>query len=380
MDKIRFGIVGSGYMAKLHSLALRNIGAYLYPKLPSIEMVRMADIIPAAAKEGADRWGWKSHTSEWKEITRADDIDVVIVITPNDSHADIAIDAFEHGKHVFCEKPLSNTVDEAERMVQAARNSGKVNLVNFSYRTWPGVELARQLIREGELGELLHFEGHFFQDYAADPNLPFSWRFDKAVSGGGAFGDIGSHIMDIACALMGPVESVTASTRRLYESRPVGKSNAETVTVDDLTASLVRFSNGALGSVHASWAATGHKSDLAFSVTGTKGALSFSWERNNELHFFSSADPQRTGGFRRIMLGGIHPEADPFWYAQGQGLGYGEAFVVTARRAIEAIISGKVNAAPNFEQALHINRVIAGAFQAADERRWVDIAPTGAFD
>ncbi|ACP21915.1 putative dehydrogenase (plasmid) [Sinorhizobium fredii NGR234] len=380
MEKIRFGIVGSGYMAKLHSLALRNIGAYLWPKLPRIEMVRMADIVPEAAKEGAERWGWQSHTSDWKEVTRADDIDVVIIITPNDSHADIAIDAFSHGKHVFCEKPLSNTVAEAERMTEAARASGKVNLVNFSYRTWPGIELARQLIREGELGEVLHFEGHFFQDYAADPALPFSWRFDKPVSGGGAFGDIGSHIMDIASALMGPVESITAKTRRLYEKRPVNGPDAKQVTVDDLTASLVQFSNGALGSVHASWAAAGHKSDLSFSVTGTKGALSFSWERNNELHFFSAADPQRVGGFRRIMLGGIHPEADPFWYAQGQGLGYGEAFVVTARRAIEAVIDANPNAAPNFAQALHINRVIAGAFQAAEEDRWVKIEKTSAFD
>ncbi|WP_216332469.1 Gfo/Idh/MocA family protein [Rhizobium sp. X9] len=380
MEKIRFGIVGSGYMAKLHSLALRNIGAYLWPKLPQIEMVRMADIVPQAAKDGAERWGWKSHTSDWKEVTRADDIDVVIIITPNNSHADIAIDAFEHGKHVFCEKPLSSTVAEAERMTKAAQASGKVNLVNFSYRTWPGVELARQLIREGELGEVLHFEGRYFQEYAADPELPFSWRFDKSVSGGGAFGDIGSHIMDIACALMGPVDSIAAKTKRFYEKRPVNGPNSKEVTVDDLTTSLVQFSNGALGSVHASWAATGHKCDLSFSVIGTKGSLSFSWERSNELHFFSADDPQRVGGFRRIMLGGIHPEADPFWYAQGQGLGYGEAFVITARRAIEAVINANTNAAPNFAQALHINRVIAGAFQAAEEDRWVKIEKTDAFD
>lgn len=379
MDRIRFGIVGSGYMAKLHSLALRNIGCYLWPTLPRIEMVLMADIVADAAREGAARWGWQDHTADWKEVTRAPDIDVVIVITPNDSHAEIAIDAFDHGKHVFCEKPLSNTVAAAERMAEAARKSGKVNIVNFSYRTWPGVELARQLIRDGELGDLLHFEGHFFQDYAADPGLPFSWRFDRSVAGGGAFGDIGSHIMDIACALMGPVEAIAARSTRLYDRRPAEAPDGREVTVDDLTASLVQFSNGALGSVHASWAATGHKSDLSFSVTGTKGSLSFSWERNNELHFFSVADPQRTGGFRRIMLGGIHPEADPFWYAQGQGLGYGEAFVVTARRAIEAVMRNDLNATPNFQQALHINRVIAGAYQSAEEDRWVRIPETAAF-
>lgn len=379
MNRIRFGIVGSGYMAKLHSLALRNIGAYLWPALPAIEMMRMADIVPEAARQGAERWGWKSHTEDWMSVTRADDIDAVIVITPNSSHAEIAIDAFEHGKHVFCEKPLSNTVRDAERMAEAARRSGKVALVNFSYRTWPGVELARELIGEGAIGELLHFDGHFFQDYAADEALPFSWRFDKAVSGGGAFGDIGSHIMDIACALMGPVARITAKSRTMFERRPMTGPGQTPVTVDDLTSSLVEFRSGAIGSVHASWAATGHKSDLGFSLFGTKGAIKFSWERNNELQLFSAEDPQRVGGFRRIMLGGIHPEADPFWYAQGQGLGYGEAFVVTSRRMIEAIASNNTRVSPSFEEGLHVARVISAAQTAAVAGTWNDVEPTSAY-
>jgi predicted dehydrogenase len=371
---LRFGIVGSGYMAKLHSLALRNIRAYLWPELPQIRMVRMADIVPEAAREGATRWGWESHCGDWKDVTRADDIDIVIIITPNNSHLEIALDSFDHGKHVFCEKPLANTVAAAEQMAQAAARSGRVNVVNFSYRTWPGVELARQLIGAGELGELLHFEGHFFQDYAADPSLPFGWRFDRAVSGGGAFGDIGSHITDIAVALMGPVARITARTRRLYPERPVCGPNAVPVMVDDLTASLVEFHNGAVGSIHASWAAAGHKSDLSFSVVGTKGSLQFSWERNNELHFFSGNDPQRTGGFRRIMLGGIHPEASPFWYAQGQGLGYGEAFVITLRRCIDAVLRNQPNQSPNFAEALHINRVIDAAYRSAETGNTIDVA------
>lgn len=379
MERIRFGIIGSGYMAKMHSLALRNIGAFLWPSLPRIEMVRMADIVGEAAREGAERWGWADHTTDWKRVTRADDIDVVIVITPNDSHALYAIDAFEHGKHVFCEKPLANTVEAAERMALAAKKSGKVNIVNFSYRTWPGVEFARQLIADGELGELLHFEGHFFQDYAAEPALPFGWRFDKNVAGGGAFGDIGSHIMDIACALMGPVEAISARSRRLHERRPVGDASGRAVSVDDLTDSLVQFASGAIGSVHASWAATGFKSDLAFTVVGTKGSVQFSWERNNELHFFTNADDKTTAGFRRIMLGGIHPEAAPFWYAQGQGLGYGEAFVITARRAIEAVIRNNTEAKPSFEEALHVARVIEAAYRSIESEQWAAIPATSAF-
>lgn len=370
---IRFGIIGSGYMAKMHSLALRNIGAFLWKKLPKIEMVRMADIVPAMAEEGAARWGWAEHTTDWKEITRADDIDAVIIITPNDSHALYAIDAFEHGKHVFCEKPLANTVADAERMVAAAKHSGKIGVVNFSYRTWPAIEFTRQLIAKGELGDLLHFEGHFFQDYAADPALPYGWRFDKSVAGGGAFGDIGSHIMDIACSLCGPVDRIAAVTKRFYERRPVGGPDAKQVTVDDLTATLVQFKGGATGSVHASWAATGQKSSLAYTLIGTKGSVSFDWERNNELNFYTTKDPITTAGARRIMLGGIHPEAEPFWYAQGQGMGYGEAFVITARRMIEAIVADNKHAEPSFEQALHVSRVVNAVYEAADKCEWVRV-------
>jgi predicted dehydrogenase len=372
--ELKLGIVGAGYMAKTHSLALRNIEPLLWPDAPVIILQRMADVSEKAASTGASRWGWKESTTDWREITQASDIDAVIVITPNNSHAEIAIDAFEHGKHVFCEKPLAHSVESAERMESAAVKSGKVNVVNFAYRCWPAVEFARQLIRRGEIGEPLHFQGHFFQDYAADKSLPFSWRFDHRLAGGGAIGDLGSHIFDVACALMGGVKSVTARSRRLYPRRPAldGEGGTE-VTVDDLTASLVQFRSGATGSIHASWAATGHKSDLAFSIVGSEGALEFQWERNNELHFYSAKDEKIKAGFRRIVIGGIHPEAGIFWQAQGQGLGYGDAFVVTARRLLEGIQRGDPATEPNFTQALHISRIIEAAVQAGQSDRWIEV-------
>ena len=373
---LRFGIVGSGYMAKTHSLALRNIDSLLWPETPKIDMVRMIDINPEAAEKAAARWGWRHHGSEWQAVTRADDIDAVVIITPNDSHAEIAIDAFRHGKHVLCEKPLANTVASAQRMADAAAASGKANIVNFAYRTWPAIELARKLIQDGELGEIIHFEGHYFQDYARDPSLPFAWRFDKNAAGAGAFGDIGSHIMDIACALVGPVTGICAKTRRFFAERPAGSSGtgSREVTVDDMTCTLVEFANGAVGSVHASWAATGHKCDLGFTVIGTKGSIKFTWERSNELHFFSADDPPEVGGFRRIVIGGIHPEAAPFWYAQGQGLGYGEAFVITLRRLIDAITTGDPSIGPNFAEGLHISKVVEAAMRSAESGGWESVA------
>ena len=372
MHRLRFGIVGSGYMAKTHSLALRNIEGFLWPNMPHVEMVRLADINGKLAEDNAKRWGWREATTDWRNITRADDIDAVVIITPNDSHEEISVDAFEHGKHVLCEKPLAHSHTAARRMVEAARKSGKVNIVNFVYRCWPAMQFAAKLIAEGELGELRHFEGHFFQDYANDPALPFAWRFDKRTAGGGAFGDIGSHITDIAVALMGPIGRVAGNSRTYFPERP-SPNGPQKVTVDDMTTALVEFTSGATGSIHASWAATGHKSDLAFCIVGSKGSLSFSWERNNEIQLYTEADRKDRNGFRRIMLGGIHPEAEPFWYAQGQGLGYGESFVITARRLIEAIQRNDANASPNFAEAAHVNAVVEAVLEAASSGCWKEV-------
>ncbi|MEQ8966936.1 MAG: Gfo/Idh/MocA family oxidoreductase [Azospirillaceae bacterium] len=376
MDTIRFGIVGSGYMAKLHSLALRNLEGYLWPDCPRLVLARMADIAPDSARDGAARWGWHGWTGDWREVTRAADIDAVIVITPNDSHAEIAIDAFEHGKHVFCEKPLSNRPADAERMVAAQARSARVGMVNFAYRTWPAVALARELVETGEIGEVLHFDGRFFQDYAADPETPHSWRFDRAVAGGGAFADIGSHITDIACALAGPVERVAAASRRLHDRRPAG-GEARPVTVDDLTGALVVFRGGAMGAIHACWAAPGHKSSLTFTLVGTEGSVRFDWESANALEVYLARGCLRTNGFRRVMIGGIHPDADPFWFAQGQGLGYGEAFVITARKFVEAVRDGRTPPGPDFREALHVARVVAAVDEAAASGSWVPVAGDG---
>jgi predicted dehydrogenase len=372
VKSLKFGIVGSGYMAKTHSLALRNIEGFLWPNMPRIEMVRLADIDARLAEESARRWGWAEATTDWKQITRADDIDVVVIITPNDSHEEIASDAFANGKHVFCEKPLASSAASAKRMAEAASRSGKVNMVNFVYRCWPAVQFARKLVESGELGELRHFEGHFFQDYANAPDLPYAWRFDSARAGAGAGGDLGSHISDIAVALVGPIARVAASSRTYFPLRVEGAA-MRNVTVDDMMTTLVEFRSGATGSIHSCWAATGHKSDLAFTLIGSKGALSFSWERNNEIHLYTEAEQKDRNGFRRIMIGGIHPEAEPFWYAQGQGLGYGEAFVITARRLIEAIQKNDTSASPSFAEAAHINAVIEATVKAAATRQWQEV-------
>ena len=373
-DVLRIGMVGAGYMAKMHSLSFRNASALNAGGLPRVELVRLVDKIEASAQEGAARYGWSAAATDWKAVTRAADIDAVIIATPNDSHSEIAIDALENGKHILCEKPLANELASADEMALRARNSSQIAMVNFVYRCWPAVELARRLIASGEIGEVLHFEGRFFQDYASDPDLPFSWRFDKDVAGSGAFGDIGSHISDIALLLVGPISRVSAVTRRIHTTRKDQTGGQRSVSVDDLASTLVEFECGALGTIQASWAAPGHKCDLSFSITGSKGSIVFSWERSNELHLYSTADPQLTGGFRRILMGGMHPGAEPFWYAQAQGIGYAEAFSIVATRFLQAIATNDKTIGPTFEQGLTASRFIDATLRAAESGRWEEVS------
>jgi predicted dehydrogenase len=363
-------------MAKAHSLALRAITGFDWPAAPRFELRRVVDLDGRAAEAAAARWGWQAHGTDWRAVTQADDIDVVDIITPNDTHAAIAIDALKHGKHVLCEKPMSNALESGRAMYDAAQASGRQGVVNFVYRVWPAIEQAKRLIAEGALGEVRLFDGHFFQDYALDPAMPFQWRHRRAVSGGGAFGDIGAHIADIARYLVGDVSRVAARARRFNQRRPVapGSSESVAVDVDDATMTVVEFASGALGTIHASWAATGHKTDLGFTVIGSRGALRFTWERSNELHFFDQDDPVDRGGFRNIVLSGHHPGAEHFWFAPGQGMGYGEAFVLVVRRLARAILNGEP-ASPSFEDGLRCLEFVQAANQASESDGWVELTP-----
>ena len=370
---IRIGVVGAGYMAKMHSLALRNLTGFGWPLLPRLEMRRIADISREAADSAAQQWGWASATMNWHDVTRADDIDAVIILTPNDSHCEIATDAFRHGKHVLCEKPLANTLDSAAEMLAAFRSSNRRGMVNFVYRNWPAIQITRKLITEKRLGELLYFTGCFFQDYAADSALPHAWRHSRAVAGSGALGDIGSHIIDIACHLVGPIAKLSARTSRLLPTRPDPVGRPVDVDVDDLAVLLAGFRSGATGSISAGWAMTGHKTHLAFTIVGTKGTVKFDWERSNELMFYEGGAEPELEGFRRIVLGGMHPQADMFWYAPGQGLGYAEAFTITLRRFIESVVTG-IDSSPSFDEAYLVSEVTDAALRAAESGRWVELS------
>lgn len=383
----RIGMIGAGFMAKLHSLSMHNIGALTGDPRDRFHLSRLVDSNAELAAEEAHRWGWAASGEDWRSVTRDPDIDVVDIATPNDCHHEVCLDAFAQGKHVLCEKPLSVDSATAADMARHAHASGKVHMVNFTYRAWPAIAQARQLIQEGRLGRIRHFEGHFFQDHNNDATIPLHWRFRKGPAGAGALGDVGSHIIDLARFLVGEIDSVSAVTQRFIEERPLphNRTLKGAVEVDDLAAALVRFDNGATGTLKASWALPGFKNDVFFVVVGDKGAIRFSWERNNELQFFDSADEPRLSGYRTILLGRAHPGAELFWFpalggdlglgVTAQGLGYGDAFALSFRHFVNALKTGE-SPAPNFVDGLRCCEIIDAILASAEQERWVKVEKT----
>lgn len=368
-------MIGGGFMGRVYSLALGAVNGLAAVSVPRAEMTRFADQSPEVAQALASAWGWRRHGTDWREVTRDPEVDLVLVLTPNDSHAEIAIDALQAGKHVLCEKPLSNTLDGARAMYRTAKASGRAHQVGFSYRKWPAIQVAQEIVAAGELGEIVHYRGRYFHDYALDPAMPFTWRLDRRVSGGGSGADIGSHVIDTARFLRGrDIVRVCATQRTFIGDRPVAGRPGErrAVDVDEITDMLVEFDDGVPGVLQTSWLAGGHKIDLGFAVHGLKGSVEFSSEQTNELKLFRTADPARESGFKTIPIGPAHKGFDMFWPVPGMGLSFADGFVIGLRDLLVSIGGGPA-ATPSFLDGMRANEVVAAAQASAEARAWTRV-------
>ena len=393
MTKRDLGVamIGYSFMGAAHSQAWRTAPAFFdLPMHPRLRAICGRDADAAGAVAG--RFGWESVETDWREVLGRDDIDLVDICTPGDTHAEIAIAALEAGKHVLCEKPLANTVAEAEKMTEAARAAaarGVRSMVGFTYRRAPAVSLARQLVEEGRIGTVRHVRGQYLQDWLVDEDAPMSWRLDRTRAGSGALGDIGAHVVDMAQFVTGDhITSVGGVMETFVRSRPVagehatlGGTSSETqeraeVTVDDAAAFTARFGSGALGVFEATRYATGRKNALRLEVNGTRGSLAFDFEDMNVLQWYDATEPARTAGFRRI----IATEADhPYvaaWWPPGHGLGYEHGFTHQVVDLVSAI-ADDTDPRPSFDDGLAVQRVLgavetssaAGAVQDVEDPR-----------
>ncbi|WP_052869198.1 Gfo/Idh/MocA family protein [Streptomyces niger] len=361
------GMVGYAFMGAAHSQGWRTAArVFDLPLRPAMNAVcgRDADGVRAAA----DRLGWAAAETDWRALIARDDVDVVDICTPGDSHAEIAIAALEAGKHVLCEKPLANTVAEAEAMVaaaEAARTRGRIAMTGFNYRRTPAMALARRFVEEGRLGRLRHLRATYLQDWLVDAEAPMTWRLRKESAGSGALGDLGAHIVDLAQYLAGEaLTGVSAVTETFVRQRPLPSGGTDEVTVDDAALFTGRFASGALASFEASRVAAGRKNALRIELNGDRGSLSFDLERLNELSFHDHTEPSVAAGFRRILVTEPdHPYLEG-WWPPGHGLGYEHTFVHQARDLVHAIAAG-TDPTPSFAEGLRVQRVLAAVEESA---------------
>ena len=384
---LRVGMVGHAFMGRVHSHAWRSAARFFdLPLEPQLTAVCGRD--EARVADAAERLGWESTETDWRRLVERDDIDLVDVCTPGDSHAEIAIAALEAGKHVLCEKPLANSVAEAESMASAAaaaRDRGVFAMVGFTYRRAPAIGLARQLVEEGRLGRIHHVRAQYLQDWIADPSAPMSWRLDKEQAGSGALGDIGAHIVDLTQHVTGDrIESVTGAMRTFVDRRPLSGSAAllgsssganghgyGTVTVDDATSFLARFAGGAMGVFEATRFATGRKNALRLEVNGSEGSLAFDFEEMNVLHFHDATEDDRNAGFRRILVTEpSHPWVSG-WWPPGHGLGYEHGFTHQVVDLVRAVAAGE-QPRPSFADGLDVQAVLAAVERSAETGSWHD--------
>jgi len=370
-------MIGSGFMGAAHSQGWRTAPRFFdLPAEPEMAVIvgRDAERIEAARQ----KFGWAAAETDWRRIIDDPAIDIVDICTPGDSHADIAIAALDAGKHVLCEKPLANDVDEAERMADAARRAadrGVRSMVGFSYRRVPAIGVARALIADGRLGEIRQTRATYLQDWLVDENAPMTWRLDKALAGSGSLGDIGAHAIDMIQHLTGTtVDSVSGTlatfvTERplLGETRGLGGTASEKrgqVTVDDAAWFTGRLSSGVIGSFEATRFATGRKNAFRFEISGSRGAIAFDMEAMNELQFYDATAPAGERGFTRILA--TEPE-HPYaanWWPTGHALGYEHAFSHEVVDFVTGIVAGR-DPEPSFADGLQVQRVLAAVERSA---------------
>lgn len=382
-DTLNIGLIGSGFMGQAHADAIRR-AAMLYRDLPAVPRLAMlADATPDLAASAAARFGVARHTGDWRALVADPDIDVVDITAPNALHHDMALAAIAAGKHVYCEKPLSVTLAEAEEMTAAAQAAGVKTMVAFNNIKTPAAMLARQIIDRGEIGTPMRFRGWFDQGFFNDPDLPFSWRCTRRDAGSGALGDLGSHVISVAQYLMGPVDSTIAQTQTFFPTRPVpdgaggysaraaAAAPRRAVENEDQVQALVRFASGAGGTIEASRVAAGKVFGIQWEVSGTEGTIVMDGERFNELRVSRFGDPKPERGFKTLLAGSQVPQFAaffPFDFAGG-GLGYFDVKVIEVHDLITGIC-GAPDCAPNFAFGLDNMRIMDAMERALASRTW----------
>ena len=382
MTTLGIGIIGMGWMGQVHARSY-SLARQRFPDGDvAARPVICSDNVAARAESAREVLGFECATTRWQDVVAHSEVDIVNIATPNNLHLEIVEAAAAAGKHIFCEKPVGRTPQETAQIERLAREAGVLSFVGFNYRWAPLVVHAKQLIDAGALGELTHYRGRFFSMYGSDPLGLLSWRFDRRVAGYGALGDIMAHVTDMALYLCGGIKRLVSNSQTFIRQRPLpipGKGTHYSrgapedpqgaVSNEDYVGALVEFENGARGTLEASRTIFGPKNQMAFEVNGTKGALSWDFERMNELQLYLPGADGQHDGYMRVLGGDRYPFHGNFNPGEGSGIGYEDMKVIEAYQFLKAVAAGR-QAQPGLAEALAAADVHAAMIRSWDSGGW----------
>lgn len=375
--EIRVALIGHQFMGIAHSNAYRN--AEMWAGIPAKITMKClcAQDTPENLRSFADKYGWEEIETDWKKVVTRDDIDLISIATPNYLHKEIAVEAAKNGKHILCEKPLANNLEEASEMLDAVKKAGVRHCCGYSYRFTPSLALARQLVQEGRIGRIYHVFVRYAQDWITDPNFGMVWRFDKKIAGSGPLGDLSAHSVDATRFVTGlKFQEVTGNLQTLIKERPFDGNNPDgpkgKVTVDDVAQFLVNFEGGATGCFESTRLATGRKNYNTIEINGEKGSIFWNFEDQNYLLFYDNKQSSKEAGFRKInVTHDVHPY-NGGWWPQGHGIGYADSFVIEVAEFIRSIV-GETDFSPDFEDGVKCQEVLEAVAQSSELRTWIEV-------
>jgi predicted dehydrogenase len=371
---LRIGLIGCGFMGRTHSNGYNRIKNF-FPELsyqPVLKAVCSRN--EEKVRSFANQWGYESSETDWRALVKRDDIDAVDICTPNDTHAEIAMAAAANGKMILCEKPLSRTLAEGEKMVEAVEKAGVPNTVWYNYRRVPAVTLAKQIIDSGKLGKIFHYRANFLQDWTISPELPQGgeglWRLDVDAAGSGVTGDLLAHCIDTAMWLNGSIKDVSAVTETFIKERVHQASGkVQKVGIDDACIFHCHFENGSLGLFESTRYARGHKALYTFEINGEHASIRWDLHDMNRLEYFDHRDESIVRGWRSILVTDGDQPYMKRWWVPGLIVGYEHTFVHQAADFLKSLETGEP-CHPTFKDALETQKVCQAVIDSANSRSW----------
>ena len=373
---LNVGLIGYGFMGRTHSNAYRKAPHFFdLPYTPVLKKV--CGLEEDQAKAFAQKWGYESYTTNWKEVVEDEKIDVVDICVPNNVHAEIAIACAKAGKAICCEKPLALNVAQAQEMVDAVEAAGVPNLVSFNYRRIPAVTLAKQLIDEGRLGRIFHYRANFLQDWTISAQVPqggmATWRLDVKAAGSGVTGDLLAHCIDTAMWQNGPINSVCGMTETFVKERMHAETGkVESVGIDDACTFFCRFDNGSLGNFESTRYARGHKALYTFEINGEHASIAWDLHDLHRLSYFDHRDDSLVRGWRSVHVTDSDMPYMDKWWVPGLQIGYEHSFVHQTADFLTNMAEGKPTA-PTFRDALATQKVCEAVLTSAKAGKWENI-------